>query len=128
MCKGWSTKEIYLCKEVVTNVLKQQRASVDRSNEQEYELNPLRTRFAEEEGLQLEQGNGGATSTGVHAGSWLEDAATDKLMEQLNGAAAVLGVLVLMCMLGGLECEIVITTWEGKKLCLANNKAKLLTW
>jgi hypothetical protein len=49
-------------------------ANVDRLDVKEFEVN-LRTRFAEEEGLQqLEQGNGGAASTGVQAGNWLEDA------------------------------------------------------
>jgi hypothetical protein len=44
-------------------------------------------------GLRLEQGNGGATSTGVQApGNWLEDAAADQ-REQLNGAGAALGLM-----------------------------------
>jgi hypothetical protein len=53
----------------------------------------LFTRFAEEGGLQLEQGNGAAASTGIQAGNWMEDAAADQ-MEQLNaGAGSALGML-----------------------------------
>jgi hypothetical protein len=59
-------------------VLKKQRASVDRLDVKEFEVN-LRTRFAEEEGLQLEQGNSGGASTGVQADNWLEDAACDQM-------------------------------------------------
>jgi hypothetical protein len=89
--KGWSADGIYLYKEVV-NVLNKQRASVDRLDVKEFEVN-LRTRFAEEEGLQLEQGIAGAASTGVQAGNWLEDAAADQ-MEQLDaGAGSALGML-----------------------------------
>ena len=90
MYKDWSADGIYLYKEVV-NVLRRQRTNVDRLDVKEFEVN-LRTRFAEEEGLRLEQGNGGAASTGVQAGNWLEDAAADQ-REQLNGAGAALGLM-----------------------------------
>jgi hypothetical protein len=90
MYKGWSADAIYLYKEVV-NVLRRQRTNVDRLDVKEFEVN-LRARFAEEEGLWLEQGNGGAASTGVQAGNWLEDAAADQ-REQLNGTGAALGLM-----------------------------------
>jgi hypothetical protein len=91
MYKGWSADGIYLYKEVV-NVLRRQRTNVDRLDMKEFEVN-LHTRFAEKEGLQLEQGIAGAASTGVQAGNWLEDAAADQ-MEQLNaGAGSALGML-----------------------------------
>jgi hypothetical protein len=73
------------------NVLRRQRANVDRLDVKEFEVN-LRTRFAEEEGLRLEQGNGGTASTGVQAGNWLEDAAADQ-RQQLKGAGAALGLM-----------------------------------
>jgi hypothetical protein len=90
MHKGWSADGIYLYKEIV-NVLRRQRANVDRLDVKEFEVN-LRTRFAEEEGLRLEQGNGGTASTGVQAGNWLEDAAADQ-RQQLKGAGAALGLM-----------------------------------
>jgi hypothetical protein len=91
MYKSWPADGIYLYKEVV-NVLKKQRASVDRLDVKEFEVN-LCTRFGEEEGLQLEQGIASAASTGVQAGNWLEDAAADQ-MEQLNASAgSALGML-----------------------------------
>jgi hypothetical protein len=91
MYKGLSADGVYLYKEVV-NVLKKQRAGVDRLDVKGFEVN-LRTRFAEEEGLQLEQRIAGAASTGVQAGNWLEDAAADQ-MEQLNaGAGSTVGML-----------------------------------
>jgi hypothetical protein len=80
------------CCHFLMNVLKKQRASVDRLDVKEFEVN-LHTRFAEEEGLQLEQGIAGAASTGVQAGNWLEDAAADQ-MEQMNaGASSALRML-----------------------------------
>jgi hypothetical protein len=60
--------------------------------EQEFEVN-LYTRFTEQEGLQLEHGNGGAASTGVQDGNWLEDPAADQQLEELNGSCDALRVL-----------------------------------
>jgi hypothetical protein len=75
--KAWSTDGIYLYKEIM-NVLSRQRPNVGRLDVRDFQVN-LRTQFAEEEGLQLEQGYGSAASAGVQAGNQLEDTAADQM-------------------------------------------------